>query len=57
MIKPLERCGARERRVARLPGSTMTATAPPLAGLTVLELGQIYNGPYCALLLAHHGAE
>src|SRR5215470_9768668 len=29
----------------------------PLAGLTVLELGQIYNGPYCALLLAHHGAE
>lgn len=36
----------------------MTASAtPPLAGLTVLELGQIYNGPYCALLLAHHGAE
>lgn len=28
----------------------------PLAGLTVLELGQIYNGPYCGLLLAHHGA-
>ncbi|MDX2167892.1 MAG: CoA transferase [Deltaproteobacteria bacterium] len=28
-----------------------------LAGLTVLELGQIYNGPYCGLLLAHHGAE
>jgi crotonobetainyl-CoA:carnitine CoA-transferase CaiB-like acyl-CoA transferase len=23
----------------------------------VLELGQIYNGPYCALLLAHHGAD
>jgi formyl-CoA transferase len=35
----------------------MSAAAPPLAGLTVLELGQIYNGPYCALLLAHHGAE
>ena len=35
----------------------MNATAPPLTGLTVLELGQIYNGPYCALLLAHHGAE
>ena len=31
--------------------------AGPLAGLTVLELGQIYNGPYCGLLLAHHGAE
>jgi crotonobetainyl-CoA:carnitine CoA-transferase CaiB-like acyl-CoA transferase len=29
----------------------------PLAGLTALELGQIYNAPYCALLLAHHGAE
>ena len=35
----------------------MTASRAPLAGLTVLELGQIYNGPYCALLLAHHGAE
>jgi len=35
----------------------MTTTAAPLAGLTVLELGQIYNGPYCALLLAHHGAD
>ncbi len=29
----------------------------PLAGLVVLELGQIYNAPYCCLLLAHHGAE
>jgi CoA:oxalate CoA-transferase len=29
----------------------------PLTGLLVLELGQIYNGPYCALLLAHHGAD
>lgn len=29
----------------------------PLTGLVVLELGQIYNAPYCALLLAHHGAE
>ncbi|MFN8641098.1 MAG: CoA transferase [Candidatus Binatia bacterium] len=35
----------------------MSAPAGPLAGLTVLELGQIYNGPYCALLMAHHGAE
>lgn len=35
----------------------MSAPDAPLAGLTVLELGQIYNGPYCALLLAHHGAE
>ena len=35
----------------------MTAHAPPLAGIVALELGQIYNGPYCGLLLAHHGAD
>jgi crotonobetainyl-CoA:carnitine CoA-transferase CaiB-like acyl-CoA transferase len=35
----------------------MTSPDRPLTGLTVLELGQIYNGPYCALLLAYHGAE
>ena len=35
----------------------MDISSRPLAGLTVLELGQIYNGPYCALLLAHHGAQ
>jgi formyl-CoA transferase len=35
----------------------MTTSHHPLTGLTVLELGQIYNGPYCALLLAYHGAE
>src|SRR3979409_1807710 len=28
-----------------------------LEGHTVLELGQIYNVPYCALLLAHLGAD
>jgi formyl-CoA transferase len=31
-------------------------TRPALDGLVVLELGQIYNVPYCALLLAHLGA-
>jgi crotonobetainyl-CoA:carnitine CoA-transferase CaiB-like acyl-CoA transferase len=30
--------------------------APPLAGLTVLDLGQIYLGPYAGLLLAKAGA-
>ena len=28
----------------------------PLAGITVLDLGQIYNGPYCGYLLAMSGA-
>jgi len=27
------------------------------AGVRVLELGQIYNGPYCGLLLAQLGAD
>ncbi|HEX8968858.1 MAG TPA: CoA transferase [Chloroflexota bacterium] len=31
--------------------------SPVLHGITVLELGQIYNVPYCALLLAHLGAD
>jgi len=29
----------------------------PLAGTRVIELAQIYAGPYCALQLAHFGAE
>jgi CoA:oxalate CoA-transferase len=28
----------------------------PLAGLTVLDFGQVYNGPYCGFLLAQGGA-
>ena len=35
----------------------MSDAGQPLSGLIVLELGQIYNGPYCGLLLAHHGAD
>ena len=35
----------------------MTASSRPLHGLIVLKLGQIYNGPHCAPLLARHGAE
>ena len=30
--------------------------AQPLAGLTVVDLGQIYNGPYCTFLMAMAGA-
>ena len=31
-------------------------TDAPLEGITVLDLGQIYNGPYCGYLLAMAGA-
>jgi len=37
----------------------MTTTTPvrrPLEGMLVLDLGQIYNGPYCGLLLGFMGA-
>jgi CoA:oxalate CoA-transferase len=40
-------------------GSTpqMSGTRPlPLAGITVLDLGQIYNGPYASFLMAMSGA-
>ena len=28
----------------------------PLDGMLVLDLGQIYNGPYCGMLLGFMGA-
>lgn len=34
----------------------MNGPSPPLEGLVVLDLGQIYNGPYASLLLALGGA-
>jgi crotonobetainyl-CoA:carnitine CoA-transferase CaiB-like acyl-CoA transferase len=35
----------------------MTSSAPrPLDGVLVLDLGQVYNGPYCGLLLGFMGA-
>jgi formyl-CoA transferase len=33
-----------------------TAVRRPLEGMLVLDLGQIYNGPYCGLLLGFMGA-
>jgi formyl-CoA transferase len=32
------------------------APARPLEGIVVLDLGQVYGGPYCGLLLVHLGA-
>ena len=39
-------------------GDAMTASplSRPLDGMLVLDLGQIYNGPYCGLLLGFMGA-
>src|SRR5271154_323874 len=34
----------------------METRPPPLEGLTVLDLGQVYQGPYAGLLLAKAGA-
>ena len=34
-----------------------SAAAGPLAGLVVLDLGQVYQGPYASLLLAQAGAD
>ena len=31
-------------------------SVPPLAGHLVVEFGQVYNGPYCGLLLGFMGA-
>jgi len=33
------------------------SAAWPLDGIRVLDLGQIYNGPYAGFLLAHAGAD
>ena len=39
-----------------MPADTQPTPNLPLAGITVLDFGQIYQGPYCTLLLAKAGA-
>ena len=40
-----------------MPADTQPPPNQPLAGITVLDFGQIYQGPYCTLLLAKAGAD
>ena len=35
----------------------MTTRPPPLTGVTVIDLGQVYQGPYAAFLMAKAGAK
>jgi formyl-CoA transferase len=39
-----------------MSGSATDRHTRPLEGITVLDLGQVYGGPYCGLLLVHLGA-
>src|SRR6266540_4884375 len=48
-------CAGSSARRCALPTMT-TAVRRPLDGMLVLDLGQIYNGPYCGLLLGFMGA-
>ena len=42
---------------ASLPAKPVSSTHGPLAGLKVLELGQLIAGPFAAKTLADFGAE
>ena len=42
-------------RISR--GAEMSVSPYPLAGITVVDLSQIYNGPYATFLMAQAGAE
>jgi formyl-CoA transferase len=53
--------GVADFQVAVMPGSTQSEAGAPrgraLEGTVVLDLGQVYNGPYCTMLLRQLGAE
>ena len=66
-------CRQRQKRAALTPAPLHPQAAPmaraeesplmpaganrPLAGITVLDFGQVYQGPYATLLMAKAGAD
>jgi crotonobetainyl-CoA:carnitine CoA-transferase CaiB-like acyl-CoA transferase len=46
----------RERAVHPAPPATAAPTTPPLAGVTIIELGTFYAAPFGATLLTDYGA-
>ncbi|KAI0343595.1 L-carnitine dehydratase/bile acid-inducible protein F [Trametopsis cervina] len=61
------RCGKRGSVCRKSPSLSLavqrkfatqaSSPVPPLAGVRVLELGQVIAGPFCGQLLGHYGAE
>ena len=41
---------------SKLIAQAISMQEQPLSGITVLDFGQVYNGPYCGFLLAQAGA-
>ena len=48
--------GAPDSPPRPLEGAASDSPPRPLEGIVVLDLGQVYGGPYCGLLLVHLGA-
>lgn len=49
--------GVAAAAAAATAAAAMGGAAGPLKGITVVDLGQVYNGPYCTFLMAMAGAQ